>query len=135
MDGMGKKMPISKNKVEPRELAEALLNELVRKICIIRPDIDLDTKTTALYEATIRVYQLAAVLMALGVEEQKDPRFLLVRENLERIVFPPTPDREGLSLLADVKPAMQNLNALLAPVGEPKPLSWARDWLQSIGVE
>ncbi len=124
-----------KHKVAATELAQSLLKEFVRNIVgDAAKNLYLDTATTARYEAKTRLYQLAAVLMALKGEEGRNPRFLPVREHLESNVFPSSPD-EGASLLAEVRTAMQKLNDLLAPAGQRKEMSWARAWLQGIGVD
>ncbi len=126
-----------KHKVEATELAQSLLNEFVYKIAGDAAkdfDLRLDAATTARYEVKTRLYRLAAVLMALIGEERKNPRFLAVRDRIESNVFPSSPD-EGASLLAEVRTAMRDLNDLLAPAGQQRWMSWARAWLQDIGVE
>jgi len=123
-----------KHKVEATELAQSLLNEFVHKIVVYAPDdLCLDAIMTARYEIKAKLYQLAAVLMALMVEEGKNAGFLPVREHLEADIFPSSPDVAG-SLLAEVKTAMQDLNDLFAP-GQRKQMSWARAWLNEIGVD
>lgn len=124
-----------KHKVEATELAQSLLNEFVDKIVgDVAKDLRLDAVTTARYKAKTRLYQLAAVLMAVMGEERRNPRFLAVREHLERNVFPSSPD-EGARPLEEVRTAMLDLNNLITPPGQQREMSWARAWLQDIGLE
>jgi len=101
--------------VEPTVLAQSLVEEFVEKIVVdAANDLHLDAETTARYETKIRLYQLAAVLMALFGEERKNRRFIAVREHFERNIFASSPD-QGSQLLREVKTAMRDLNDVLTP--------------------
>jgi hypothetical protein len=125
-----------KHKVEASELAQALVDEHVRKIIVdVAKNLHLNAATRARYETKMKLYQFTAVLMALMVAEQKNPRFHAVRVHFESYFFPPTP-KQGAQHLAKVKKAMLDLNDLLTPAGrQEKPTLWARAWLQDIGID
>jgi len=125
-----------KHGVEASELAQSLLDEFIRKIVADVKDLQLDAPTRERYEAKTRLYQFAAVLIALIREERTNTRFLAVRDHLERCIFPPSLD-QGKDLLTEVRAAMRDLGHLLDPGEERrrKEMSWARAWLQEIGVD
>ena len=124
-----------KHKVASAELAEVLLNEFIRGATFdAAKSFGLDAPAVACFEDKAHRYRLASVLIALGKEEQTNPRFSAVRAELERRVFPPTQE-EGVVLLAAIKSAMKDLGALLFPNEQPKEMSWARNWLLDIGVD
>lgn len=122
--------------MKPTVLAESLVDEHVRKIVVdVAKDLHLDAATRARYETKMKLYQFTSVLMALMVEEQKNPRFHAVRDHFERNFFPPSP-KQGAQRLAEVKKAMWDLNDLLSPAGrQGKETLWARAWLQDIGID
>lgn len=123
---------------ETADLAQLLLDECVRKIIVdSAKDRRLDAATTARLEAKTRLYQLAAVWIALKGEERQNPRLLAVRECIEDTVFASSPDG-GASLRAALSIAAHNLNDdLLLPKGLGKPggILWAQAWLREIGVD
>lgn len=124
-----------KHKVEARELAESLFDEYIRKIVVdAAKNFRLDAAMIAPFEAKTKLYQMATVLMALKGEERRNPRFLSVTQHLESKVFPSSFE-EGAAVLAEIRTAMRDLNDLLAPSGQRREMSWARAWLQDIGVD
>jgi hypothetical protein len=123
-----------KHKVAPAELAEALLNEFIRGATgDPMKHLALDPLAAGRFREKSDRYKLGSVLLALAREEQKDPRFSAVREELERHAFPSTPE-EGAAL-AGIKSAMHDLSALLFPDSQRREMSWARNWLLDIGID
>jgi hypothetical protein len=123
-----------KHKVASADLAEALLDEFIRGATDAPKSPGLDASALARFEDKAHLYKVASVLIALGREEQTNPRFSAVRAEFERRVFPPTYE-EGAPLLAAVKSAMKDLSGLFFPIEPGKGISWARNWLLDVGID
>ena len=124
-----------KVKAPPDVIASALLSEFVGND-ELAPSIELalSAEQQQQYETRCKLYRLAAALMTLLNEEGENPKVLHIRESIEGRVFG-LPDDQSRALLQQVQRAMSDLQALLAPTGNPKELSWARAWFQAMGVE
>lgn len=142
-----------KHQIGTSELAQVLSDEFVRNVVVdVGKDRCCDEATTLRYEAKARVYQLAAVMMALKNEGKTNPRFLAVREKLENNAFTSSLEKRANSL-AEIRKAEQDLSELIVcfappeqrkqilaniqPKGglPPSQASWARAWLLDIGVD
>ena len=91
----------------------------------IRPD----------FRAKLQLYREALVLLALSLEAQDDPRFEDALKSYEKFILPGTPTPEGLEKLERLKAAMRDLGSLISGGDKKRQLSWAKDWLNSIGHE
>lgn len=110
------------------ELAGNLFSE-----CVERPITALaDEPNCQTLDAHLRLYQFAAVLLAVMSEERRDAAFTPVREGLERRFFTTNTDTE---LLCEVEEAMSGLALLLQSSGLAQPIAWAREWLDRAGIQ
>ena len=81
------------------------------------------------------LYGAAIVLMAVVEESRRNPAMEILRLEVERLMFPMSPD-EGMPWLDQVKRAMMNVLDLLQPSeNPPKPMTWARSWLAEAGID
>jgi hypothetical protein len=121
-----------RHRVYPAGLAQSLFDEFVEKAIASPEALHLNAANAARYETKAKLYRIAIILLALVSEEQKNPKFSSVRNNFESKVFPPSIEQEGVQLLTEVKTAMRDFSDLLT---ERRELSWARAWLQDIGLD
>jgi hypothetical protein len=114
-----------KKKMAANEFADLLFEEMVIRIDD-QPlkELQLSAVMRERFETKLKLYQLAVVLMALRAEESSNSRLVAVREHFEN----------NIHHLNEVKAAMQELGELLTKAQEPKPMSWARRWLQGLGI-
>jgi hypothetical protein len=123
-----------KHEATATELAEALVTEFIETATFdAAKTFGLNSATVTRFQEKAYQYRIASVLIALMREEQRDPKFIAVRTQFERRIFPATPD-EGVLLLDRIRSAMDDLSALLFPSGQPREMSWARNWLLDIGI-
>ena len=130
-------MNIFKKKVPSAELAQVVLDEFVENATMnVQPrrGLLIPDEKEAHFEAKMRLYRLALVLIAVMNEEQKNPNFLKVKESLEALVFPETQEEVRL-LLLELRSAMKHLSELLFPPDKAKWMSWSRTWLQDINIQ
>ena len=115
------------------ELAGVLLTEF-----ILLPEteriIQIGANAEELYQAKVRLYRLALVLMGLTLREQKSVHAAKVRQSLERLIFS-VDKSEAESFLTSLRFAMMQLDELLHPKETPKDMTWAMDWLKDIGID
>jgi hypothetical protein len=121
---------MSKGEIPSKELAQVVIAEF-----IIEPGQPLESLSLGSqaedYQNKVLIYRLALVLIILLAKEKEHPEFLKVRTELESLTFENF--RDGISLLEHVRTAMSNLSDFL--FGEQRrELSWARMWLQDIGI-
>jgi hypothetical protein len=135
MFGFLKQLFRPRQQVEPYDLAQLLLEGFVDEIRVIYPpageDRVLDKQSAALYEGNTKLYQLAAVWMALDLEGKRNQEFLVVRQHVEDTVSASLPSEQS-EHWAEVAGAAECLASLFAGV---IPIRWAHAWLQSIGIE
>ena len=131
MNIFGKK----KVKAPPDEVADAFLAEFIANNTLIPTiELKLTPKQAQKYASKCRLYRLALVLIIFINEEKENPKALCVRECIESKVFD-HPDEQSHVLLKQVRSAMLDLQGLLFPEGNPRELSWARSWFETIGVD
>ena len=127
-----------KLKVKANVLADTILAEFVDKpisTTIEQMHIKAGApEIISALNAKFRLYQFAAVLLAVLNEETKNKDYSPVREHLERSFFPPS-FSQGANMLGEVKCAMRDLDELFTPSDKPRSLSWACKWLSTVGVD
>ena len=124
-----------KVKSPPDDIASDLLSEVVENEELAHPtEVTMSEEQRRQYVSRCKLYRFALVLMTLLNEEKTNPKVLHVRQSIEQRVFG-LPDDQSRALLDQVQSAMSDLQALLAPTGKPKELSWARSWFQEMNVE
>ncbi|HAF15680.1 MAG TPA: hypothetical protein DCK99_18690 [Blastocatellia bacterium] len=124
-----------KPKVRPQELAETLFTELIQKtLCSVPAGVHIEPAAIPAIEAKQRLYQFASILLAVLNEARNNPKFTLVQEHLERLFFPPSA-QQGMNIFGEVRDAMTDLNELITPQEQHRPMSWARNWLASASVD
>lgn len=119
----------------PSDLADILFEELVEPQHIYDPNLVMGELAAKNYENKARIYQLAAVMIALMSAGQESGYFQQVRESLEKRVFPPTATSNALDLVTCLRDAMADLSKLLFPTNPKNQLSWARAWFSEIGLD
>ena len=116
------------------ELAQTLVNELVRKVSVdtagAAKDFLIDATHAPGFEDKMRLYQLAVLLTAILNEERVTPQYVAVRKSIEDSFFSTSSDPNEL-LLRQVQFAMQDLGDLF---GQKKEMSWALKWLAETGI-
>jgi len=81
------------------------------------------------YETKRATYRAACLLMAVLAEEQRNPKFALVREAFEREVLPAVPSVEANATVGQLKAAMGDLANLIDATERQQAVSWAHNWL------
>lgn len=115
-------------------IASQLLQQFVQE-----PSVDLPEGAPAqcgdhaALSDELRLYRFASVLLAVLDAERRDHSFSAVRDELERLFFPPRA-ADGRASLVCVSKAMSDLAELLQPQNDPQPMSWARRWFQRAGA-
>ena len=131
-----KKKP-KKTQTKPTYLAQSLYDEYVCRAHL--PDgigLEVPPASQTAFLQKVKLYQYAAVLTALLTAEQQNPTFTQVRVHLEALFFPASPSAPGArQSLAAVQAAMQELVTLSKPVEQAQPFTWARGWLEDVGVQ
>jgi hypothetical protein len=124
----------ARHKEDPVKLAQTLINELVRRVAVdaacAAKDFLIDVRPAPGYEDKMRLYQMAALLMAITDEERKTPTYRVVRKTIEDSFFSASSDPNE-KLFGQVKFAMRDLAELIA---QKKEMSWARSWLAEAGI-
>ncbi|MBL7184921.1 MAG: hypothetical protein ISS70_01235 [Phycisphaerae bacterium] len=124
-----------KAKLTPDEIAGVFLSEFVANDDLAPSnELDLSPEQQQQYASKCKLYRLALVIMTLMNEERNNPKVLLVRESIESKVFC-LPDDQSHALLSQIQSSMSDLQKLLLPDGNPKELSWARSWFESIHID
>lgn len=128
-------------KSDAAEIAQVLVEEFVEGDSLGGEwDATIPAHAMPRYRAKVLLYRVALVLMALLSEETKNVQCLRLREAFEGLMFgmpgaETGPDAEQIKELEKVRHAMKCLNDLLFPAEKPRQMSWAKAWLQEIGVE
>ena len=92
--------------------------------------LDLDPASPC--SKKLRVYQFASLTLAILAAEQRDKSFTGVRVGLEKRYFV----EQNMELLEEVRAAMSDLSILLWPAKDiGKPLTWARAWYATVGLD
>ena len=121
--------------VKAAVLAEQLMIEFVDKpMFALPPERHPTTEALAALQAKLRLYQFAAVLLAVMTEEQKSAEYAPLRTELERRFLPPT-FAQGANMLDELRSAMASLSDLMTPRQNPHHLSWSLKWLESVGID
>lgn len=127
-----------KQRISAGDLASLLFEECVEnQNQIIRmPRSDMDERFAQAFSEKARLYQLAAVMLALLISERVISNFTHVKRALESMTFPARPNDISDDLLSSLREAMSVLNQLISATSEERiQLSWARSWLGDIGIE
>jgi len=88
------------------------------------------------YHSKTHLYRLAVVLTALLAKEQEHPIILEIRKSFEKLVFN-LPQEDGMAFFEKVMEAGRSFNDLLIYLRDQNHgmiVSWARSWLQDVGV-
>ena len=142
--------------IKPQVLAQILFTELIqRKHCDWHPakpgaverlgnELWVRSSTVPALDAKIRLYQFTCILLAVINAAQTKPNFIPVREHLERLFFPPTP-QQGVDVLLHVRGAIADISELLSTQQGQQhatpstkggaSMFWAHNWLSTVGVE
>jgi hypothetical protein len=86
------------------------------------------------FRARMRRYREAALLLTL-IQAQKGKLHVQVLRQYERLFLPSSPTSEGLQYMEELKAATEDIERLIDPAGERKPLSWAVEWFKQIGYD
>ena len=122
-------------KVEAAVLAGQFMAEFVDKpIHELRPEAQAGPEAISAYNAKLRLFQFACVLLAVMNEEQKSAEYTPLRTELERQFLPPT-FAQGANMLGELRSAMSSLADLLTPRENPHHLTWSLKWFESVGIE
>lgn len=89
------------------------------------------------YRAKWRLYREATVIWTLLPQHEHQELYSGILRELERLIFPPQPDAEGMAKLSKLDAARKDFADLLDRVntGKGTELSWARAWFADIGRE
>lgn len=121
--------------VKAAVLAEQFMIEFVDKpMFALPPERQPTTEAIAALQAKLRLYQFAAVLLAVMTEEQKSAEYAPLRTELERRFLPPT-FAQGANMLDELRSAMASLSDLMTPRQNPHHLSWSLKWFESVGID
>ena len=91
--------------------------------------LGLDFGATSACARELRLYQFAALSLALVKTEKGDPSLVPVREGIEKRFY------TDATLSADeVRAAMSDLSALLWPERDPRGVVWGHAWYESVGL-
>jgi hypothetical protein len=121
-----------KDKDEYDEVAEVLINDFVNDISIDR-DLRKEYRDDHEFLDKCIVYRIAIVLMVLISEKKGRGKLLNLRIAFEKMIFG-EPSQKSSRLLKEVQLAMKDLSGLLF-ADSPKQMTWAKNWLHSIGIE
>jgi hypothetical protein len=121
-----------KDKDEYDEVTEVLINDFVNDISIDR-DLRKEYRNDHEFLDKCIIYRIAIVLMVLISEEKGRGKLLDLRIAFEKMIFG-EPSQESSRLLKEVQLAMKDLSDLLF-ADSPKQMTWAKNWLHSIGIE
>lgn len=121
--------------LSPADLAQILYEEMIERPHILAFNLVMDEAATENFQNKTKLYQVAAIMMAIMSVAEKDKRFNKVKDALERLIFPPSPTPVALDLVSRLRIAMADLSRLLFPANPRNQFSWARAWLSDIGVE
>ncbi|KZC21264.1 hypothetical protein RHOFW104R3_21650 [Rhodanobacter denitrificans] len=108
---------------------------MVEQPHIQRSSLVMDKLTTQNFQNKAKIYQAAALIMAIMSAAEKNNDFNKVREALEKLMFPPDATSSALDLMSHLRAAMADLSKLLFPANPRNQMSWAHTWLHEIGVE
>jgi hypothetical protein len=116
-------------------LAEQFMAEFVDKpIHELRSEMQATPEAIVAYNAKLRFFQFATVLLAVMNEEHKNPEYSPIRTELERQFLPPTFAR-GANVFDEIRSAMTSLSDLMTPRENPHHLTWSLKWFESVGIE
>ncbi len=87
----------------------------------------------AQFDAKMRLYREATVLMLLTATIKTEPKYKQVLTTFEGFILPDQPTYEGMVKLETLRDAMRHLTALLNPQGQGTEFSWSMGWLAGIG--
>lgn len=116
-------------------MADILFDELIEPQHICDPNLVMSGLAAKNYKNKVKIYQLAAVTIALMSVGQENCYFQQVRESLEKRMFPPTVTSTALDMVSCLRDAMADLSKLLFPTNPRNQLSWARAWFDEIGLD
>jgi hypothetical protein len=118
-----------KHRAAPDELAKALFDLYVIYPITLPKEVPIDFEPSTRTGHKVRLYQYASTILAVLAAEKKNSLLAGVRKGLEnRTAHHPNLKDEML------KHAMQDLGELLVPNVEHRPLTWARLWLEDVGI-
>lgn len=128
-----------KRRVDPDEFAQAAMTEFVDNPSLPVDAAELfESPPGERYQAHMRLYRGALVLMVILNAEHSDARWLSVQTSFERLIFT-MPAEEGMPVVQDLRTAMVHLRELLTMKrGSPAAAQgwrWAMAWFQAIGMD
>ena len=122
-----------KIKSESEDIAQALLDEFIfSKELYKHPYSKIDESYKIIFENEINIYQKATALIVLISKAENDSNFTKVRDSFEALIFPKSQDEEPNNF-DQIKSAMLKLNDLFFNK-DCKRFTWARTWLENIGI-
>lgn len=121
--------------LSPTDLADILFKEMVEQPHIQGTNLAMDKLATQNFQNKAKIYQVAAVIMAIMSAAEKNKDFNKVRDALEKLIFPPAATPAALDLVSYLRIAMADLSKLLFSANPLNQMSWAHAWLHEIGVE
>jgi hypothetical protein len=123
-----------KIKSKSEDIAQALLDEFIsQKELYNHPYFNIDEKNKFIFENEISIYQKATLLVAILSKEENEPNFVKVRKSFESLIFSKSQEEE-LNNYSSIKEAMIKLKDLFYNK-DCKRFTWARTWLENIGIQ
>lgn len=125
----------TRTKMSAQDLASMLIKVFVNAQQVKPLLENLSVKEMQRFATTVRRYQLAGLLLALGEASKKQRTFSLVRDYVEGIEFRGKSESEIQQLRGDLAITTKSLHTLLARQQQNAEFTWARTWYQEIGVD
>ena len=117
------------------EIASIFLSEFIVNDDLSPKTIsEINAENQDQYMLKCKLYRIALILIILINEEKNNQKVLLIREALESKLFG-TPNDQSRIILSQIQSSMSDLKNLLFPDDNPKELSWARHWFESLGID
>ena len=121
--------------ISATDLATLLVEEMIDHPHIHARHLEMDKDISIRFKDKTWLYQVATVLMAIMSTEQQKKEFESVKNELEKLIFPPSPTPDALHLVSRIRDAMKDLQSLLFPTNPRAQMSWARAWLLGINID
>ena len=119
--------------------AEDIASNLFQIMVVEEPSADFTNKfdvppnLVPQFRARLRLYREAVVLMVLLQRAKQEENYENVLRSYEALLFGNTPDAASMAKLKVVRSAMADLSDLVNPTGQPKQLTWSRQWFAAFG--
>ncbi|MHB1992476.1 hypothetical protein [Metallibacterium scheffleri] len=117
------------------DMAALLVDEMIDNQHIHAHHLKMDEDTSGKFKDKARLYQVAAVLMAIMSAEQQNKELKRVKDEFENLIFSLNPTPASVYFVSKIRDAMMDLQSLLYPKNPGASMSWARAWLHGVNID